>query len=59
MYFSIYTPSYTFLGDELFGKSPIGNIEYLGTYGHEDLLLEACDQYEGMGYKTIKYCVVK
>lgn len=43
---------------ELFGKSPLGAIEFLGTYGHEHLLLEACDQYEGMGYKAIKYCTV-
>ena len=43
---------------ELFGRSPVGGIEFLGTYGHEELLLEACDQYSGMGYKAIKYCAV-
>lgn len=41
---------------ELFGNSPLGNVEYLGTYAHMNLLLEAIDQYEGMGYKTIKFC---
>ena len=43
---------------ELFGKSPIGGVEFLGTYAHENLLLEALDQYQGMGYKAIKYCAV-
>ncbi len=43
---------------ELFGKSPFGGVEFLGTYAHEHLLLEALDQYQGMGYKTIKYCAV-
>ena len=44
---------------ELFGKSPLGNIEYLGAYVHENWLLEALDQYEWTGYKTMKYCLVK
>ena len=44
---------------ELFGKSPIGTVEYLGTYAHLNLLLEACDQFEGIGYRAIKYCKVK
>ncbi len=43
---------------ELFGKSPVGGVEFLGTYAHENLLLEALDQYQGMGYKAIKYCAV-
>lgn len=41
---------------ELFGRSPLGEIEYLGTFAHTELLFEACDQYQGMGYKEIKFC---
>lgn len=41
---------------ELFGTAPTGEIEYLGTFFHMDLMLEATDQYSGMGYESIKFC---
>lgn len=43
---------------ELFATDHSGEVVFLGTYGHESLLLEALDQYTGMGYKKIKYCRV-
>lgn len=43
---------------ELFGTNHSGLVEFLGTYADQGLLLEAVDQYEGLGYKKIKYCKV-
>lgn len=40
---------------ELFATDHSGEVVFLGTYGQEKLLLEAFDQYTGMGYKKIKY----
>ena len=40
---------------ELFATDHSGEVVFLGTYGQENLLLEALDQYTGMGYKKIKY----
>lgn len=44
---------------ELFATDYSGDVIFLGTYGQEVLLLEAVDQYTGMGYKKIKYCQVR
>ena len=43
---------------ELFATDFGGSVVFLGTFGKMEHLLKAYDQYEGMGYKKLKYCVL-
>lgn len=43
---------------ELFATDYGGDVVFLGTFGRTEHLLRALDQYEGMGYKKLKYCAI-
>lgn len=41
---------------ELFGTSQFGNVEFLGYYHEQELVLRALDEFTGLGYKRVRYC---
>ncbi|MDO4499793.1 MAG: hypothetical protein Q4B60_00820 [Erysipelotrichaceae bacterium] len=41
---------------ELFGVSPVGNLEFLGIFHKENIALDAVDHFTGLGYKKVKMC---
>lgn len=41
---------------ELFGVAPTGNVEFLGTFNDHEKILDAVDEYTGIGYKNVKVC---
>lgn len=44
---------------ELFGTNVFGLVEYLGSFGQTKHILNAVDEYEGMNYTNLKYCLVR
>lgn len=40
---------------ELFGRNIFGDYVFLGTFGKEEHVLKAVDQYYAMGYRRLSY----
>ena len=44
---------------ELFGISPIGKLEFLGSFIKERQLFTAAEDYKCLGYRNVKFCTWK